>query len=136
MKSTKGESIDAYAGGGSSSSSVEASVMEVERRGWTSSTKVFFANWETRRSADFRRRLAVARWLGYGWDEPYKPRGLRTVLWAAGGEIPPADPASEWRRVELGFAVEAFKAFRDLSPWTTTHPLSIFHHQGCRVIPA
>jgi hypothetical protein len=27
------------------------------------------------------------------WDEPYKSRGLRTVLWAAGGEIPPADPA-------------------------------------------
>ena len=29
-----------------------------------------------------------------GWDEPCKSRGLRTVLWAAGGEIPPADPAS------------------------------------------
>ena len=28
-----------------------------------------------------------------GWDEPCKSRGLRTVLWAAGGEIPPADPA-------------------------------------------
>jgi hypothetical protein len=31
---------------------------------------------------------------GNGWDEPCKSRGLRTVLWAAGGEIPPADPAS------------------------------------------
>ena len=30
---------------------------------------------------------------GNGWDEPCKSRGLRTVLWAAGGEIPPADPA-------------------------------------------
>ena len=29
----------------------------------------------------------------HGWDEPCKSRGLRTVLWAAGGEIPPADPA-------------------------------------------
>src|SRR5271165_1773605 len=29
-----------------------------------------------------------------GWDEPCKLRGLRTVLWAAGGEIPPADPAT------------------------------------------
>ena len=32
-----------------------------------------------------------------GWDEPCKSRGLRTVLWAAGGEIPPADPAM-WKR--------------------------------------
>ena len=30
-----------------------------------------------------------------GWDEPRKSRGLRAVLWAAGGEIPPADPASD-----------------------------------------
>src|SRR3954470_7425873 len=36
----------------------------------------------------------IARWQGNGWDEPCKSRGLRTVLWAAGGEIPPADPAS------------------------------------------
>ena len=28
-----------------------------------------------------------------GWYEPCKSRGLCTVLWAAGGEIPPADPA-------------------------------------------
>lgn len=66
--------------------------MEVERRGWTSFARVI-ANWETRRSINFRSRFAVARRQGNGWDEPYKPRGLRTVLWAAGGEIPPADPA-------------------------------------------
>jgi hypothetical protein len=30
----------------------------------------------------------IARWQGNGWDEPCKSRGLRTVLWAAGGEIP------------------------------------------------
>src|SRR4051812_24589786 len=31
---------------------------------------------------------------GQGNGEPCKSRGLRTVLWAAGGEIPPADPAT------------------------------------------
>src|SRR4051812_16951077 len=37
---------------------------------------------------------------GQGNGEPCKSRGLRTVLWAAGGEIPPADPApaSGWER--------------------------------------
>jgi hypothetical protein len=48
----------------------------------------------------------IARWQGNGWDEPCKSRGLRTVLWAAGGEIPPADPAA-WnptmRKVECPF---------------------------------
>ena len=34
----------------------------------------------------------IARWQGNG--EPCKSRGLRTVLWAAGGEIPPANPAA------------------------------------------
>ncbi len=34
----------------------------------------------------------IARWQGNGWDEPCKSRGLRTVLWAAGGEIPPGRP--------------------------------------------
>lgn len=29
------------------------------------------------------------------WHEPYKSRDLRTVLWAAGGAIPLADPA-DW----------------------------------------
>src|SRR3954452_22409174 len=37
--------------------------------------------------------IVIARWQENGWDEPCKSRGLRTVLWAAGGEIPPADPA-------------------------------------------
>src|SRR3954454_5411156 len=37
----------------------------------------------------------IARGQGNGWDEPCKSRGLRTVLWAAGGEIPPADPAPD-----------------------------------------
>lgn len=38
----------------------------------------------------------VARRQGSGWDEPCKLRGLRTVLLAAGGEIPPADPARQF----------------------------------------
>ena len=33
MRSTKGESIDTHEGGGATRSSVEVSVMEVERRG-------------------------------------------------------------------------------------------------------
>ena len=45
-------------------------------------------------SAGFLRRLVTARWQEYGWHEPCKPRGLCTDLWAARGEIPPADPAS------------------------------------------
>jgi len=45
-------------------------------------------------SIDLPRRLVIVRWQVNGWDEPCKSRGLRTVLWAAGGEIPPADPAT------------------------------------------
>ena len=45
-------------------------------------------------SLDLPRRFATARGQRNGWDEPCKSRGLRTVLWAAGGEIPPADPAA------------------------------------------
>src|SRR3954469_19640865 len=37
---------------------------------------------------------------GQGNGEPCKSRGLRTVLWAAGGEIPPADPAAASSRPE------------------------------------
>ena len=37
----------------------------------------------------------VARRQGNGWDEPCKLRGLSTVLWGAGGEIPPAYPAGQ-----------------------------------------
>ena len=46
----------------------------------------------------------IARWQGNGWDEPCKSRGLRTVLWAAGGEIPPADPAAWNLFLMLSFA--------------------------------
>ena len=37
---------------------------------------------------------------GQGNGEPCKSRSLRTVLWAAGGEIPPADPAA-WNPKEV-----------------------------------
>src|SRR5712692_1909307 len=66
--------------------------MRVERRGCLSSKKVI-ANRETGMSIYLPRRFVIARWQENGWDEPYKSRGLRTVLWAAGGEIPPVDPA-------------------------------------------
>ncbi len=44
-------------------------------------------------SVGFLRRLVTARLQENDWYEPCKSRGLRTVLWAAGGEIPLADPA-------------------------------------------
>ena len=88
----KNESTDAGHGGGPTRSSVEVPVMGIERRGCLSSEKVI-ANRETGMSIDLARRLAIVRWQEDGWDEPCKSRGLRTVLWAAGGEIPPADPA-------------------------------------------
>jgi len=94
---TKGESTDAHAGGGFSRRSVEAVVMAVEQRGGLSSEKVF-ANRGTGMSLDLPRSPVGASWLGKGWDEPCKSRGLRTVLWAAGGEIPPADPAAKNRQ--------------------------------------
>jgi hypothetical protein len=53
----------------------------------------FVANRETGMSLDLRRRFVIVRWQENDWDEPCKSRDLRTVLWAAGGEIPPADPA-------------------------------------------
>ena len=67
--------------------------MKVERRGGLSAKKMYFANRGTGMSVNLPSRFVIARWQGNGWDEPYKSRGLRTVLWAAGGEIPPADPA-------------------------------------------
>jgi hypothetical protein len=54
----------------------------------------FVANRETGMSLDLRRRFVIVRWQENDWDEPCKSRDLRTVLWAAGGEIPPADPAA------------------------------------------
>jgi hypothetical protein len=53
----------------------------------------YVANRETGMSLDLRRRFVIVRGQENDWDEPCKSRGLRTVLWAAGGEIPPADPA-------------------------------------------
>ena len=44
------------------------------------------------------RRLGVERSRGNGWHEPYEPRGSRTDLWGAGGEIPPAYPAGNVAR--------------------------------------
>jgi hypothetical protein len=92
VEPTKGESIDVHEWGGSSRSSVEVPVMGIERRGCLGSEEVI-ANREAGMSIDLPRRLAIVRWQEDGWDEPCKSRGLRTVLWAAGGEIPPADPA-------------------------------------------
>src|ERR1700730_9145795 len=45
----------------------------------------------------------VVRRQDNGWDEPCKSRGLRTVLWAAGGEIPPADPAMSDLRAAVSY---------------------------------
>jgi len=55
---------------------------------------------------DCRRKAA-----GNGRDEPCKLRGLRTVLWAAGGEIPPADPAVNYFAV--GHSSECFDYVKD-----------------------
>jgi hypothetical protein len=40
------------------------------------------------------RRPSAEMPSGEGRHEPYESRGSRTVLWAAGGEIPLADPAA------------------------------------------
>jgi len=53
------------------------------------------ANRAIGRSVRLSASPVIARWQANGWDEPCKSRGLRTVLWAAGGEIPPADPAAQ-----------------------------------------
>jgi hypothetical protein len=58
-------------------------------------------------SIDLPRRFAIARWQKDGWDEPCKSRGLRTVLWAAGGEIPPADPAADMIRAVRPMVLDA-----------------------------
>ena len=52
------------------------------------------ANRAIGRSDRFSASPVIPRWQANGWDEPCKSRGLRTVLWTAGGEIPPADPAA------------------------------------------
>ena len=56
---------------------------------------------------------------GNGWDEPCKARALRTVLWAAGGEIPPADPATGSPRTKPGlWSVRADLYESSASIWT------------------
>ena len=92
MRNTKGESTDGHDGGGSSGSSDEALVTSGERSG-SPSSKMVVANRAIGRSDRFQRRLSSQDGREMG-DEPCKSRGLRTVLWAAGGEIPPADPAA------------------------------------------
>ena len=135
MQPTKGDSIDAHAGGRPSRISDEGFEMKAERTRFLGSTKAD-ANRETGRSMGFPRRLVTERWQEDGRDESCKSRGLRTVLWAAGGASPPADPASEWWRVELGFAVDAINIFRDLNLWAIAHRHSVFHHQGCFALDA
>ena len=94
MRSTKGESIDAHEGGGSSSSSVEGSVMGLERRGWVSSQQVAANPAKAGEELDYLlRRLAAVRLQEDGWHEPYESRGSRTDLRGTGGEIPPVYPA-------------------------------------------
>src|SRR3954454_18174906 len=78
----------------------------------------------------------IARWQGNG--EPCKSRGLRTVLWAAGGEIPPADPAAQnpyMQRHGCGFpeALEALAA--QLGPPTAPGQLEPKRPETCRNQP-
>ena len=82
------ESTDALIRGGRLRSSVEAIVMIVERR--EPAIDVWFGSTGDRKSPHAKRKAAAFSRS----HEPCKSRGLRTVLWAAGGEIPPADPAA------------------------------------------
>ena len=88
----EGGNTDAHGEGGPSSSSVERSVIDRERRGWDGS-KDGAANGipEEQRCS---RRPSVEMPMENSHHEPYESRDSRTVLWAAGGEIPPADPAT------------------------------------------
>jgi len=102
VRSTKGESIDAHAGGGSSSSSVEGSVMGLERRGWASSRQAMVNPAKAGEELGFfMRRLETVRFQENGWQEPYELRGSRTELRGTGGEIPPVYPTlypSGWKK--------------------------------------
>ncbi len=90
MKPTKGESIDAHDGGGSSSISDEGPVMGLERRGWASSRQAMVNPAKVGEEPGFfLRRLETVRFQENGWQEPYESRGSRGVLWGPGGEIPP-----------------------------------------------
>ena len=89
MKPTKGESIDAHEGGGSSRISDEGPVMGLERRGWASSRKKMINPAKAgEESGFFLRRLETMRFQADGWQERYDGRLSRTVLWGPGGEIP------------------------------------------------
>jgi hypothetical protein len=68
------------------------SVIDRERRGWDGS-KDGAAN-GTPEEQRCSRRPSVELPMENGHHEPYESRDSRTVLWAAGGEIPPADPAT------------------------------------------
>jgi hypothetical protein len=70
---------------------------------------------------------------GNGWDEPCKSRGLRTVLWAAGGEIPPADPAVVGPGA--GLLVDACHDLRSLPPTTSSHGRRRLPARACQGIP-
>jgi hypothetical protein len=69
------ESTDAPARGGLPRSSNEGSVMELERRGWVTRATVG-------EPTGNRRSFLIAAEGGglHEWHEPYKSRGLRTVL--------------------------------------------------------
>ena len=53
---------------------------------------------------------------GNGWDEPCKSRGLRTVLWAAGGEIPPADPATSVAESPIAYIQRRIREITSAAP--------------------
>jgi hypothetical protein len=63
--------------------------------------------------------FVAARLQGHGWHEPYKSRDLRTVLWAAGGVIPPADPAALEEKREARLVQVSIRETNESEPsWT------------------
>src|SRR3954466_14232103 len=84
VRNTKGESTNVREGGGSSGSSDEALVTGVEQSGCSKT-----ANRAIGRSDRFQRRLSSQE-----GREMASRVNREVVLWAAGGEIPPADPAT------------------------------------------
>src|SRR3954447_26830821 len=86
VRNTKGESTDGHDGGGSSGSSDEALVTSVERSGCS---KTAIANRAIGRSDRFQHRLSSQDGRAMA-----SRVNREVVLWAAGGEIPLADPAA------------------------------------------
>src|SRR3954463_15537611 len=86
VRNTKGESTDGHDGGGSSGSSDEALVTSVERSGCSMTAGAHRAIGQSNR---FQRRLSSQE-----GREMASRVNREVVLWAAGGEIPPADPAA------------------------------------------